>query len=72
VGEQRDQWQEGLHAEVEGEDALLQGGELGPWKDAEGDDAGDEGLEDGRPEEGAIAGEGVSLFSIGRKCAALA
>ena len=33
----------------------LEGGELGAWEDAEGDDAADEGLEERGAEEGAVA-----------------
>jgi hypothetical protein len=47
--------QYGLHAEVDGEEALLQLGELRAREGLVGDDAADEGVEYGGAEEGAVA-----------------
>lgn len=55
-GEGEDYGQHGLHAEIDGEGGLLELGEGGTWQGLEGDNAADEGLEDGGAEEGAIAG----------------
>jgi hypothetical protein len=44
VGEQHGNGRKCLDGEINGEGVFLKGGELGTRKDAESDDAGDEGL----------------------------
>jgi hypothetical protein len=61
-----DDGQCGLHGEVDREDGLLEGGELGARESPVGYNAPYEGLEDLRAEKGAIAGE-VSLSGSVRR-----
>jgi hypothetical protein len=44
-----------LDGEIDGEGVFLKGGKLGTGQDAEGDDAGNEGLEESGAQEGTIA-----------------
>lgn len=62
VGEGHGEGEGGLQGEVDGEGVGLEGGEVGAGEDAEGDDAGDEGVVDVGPEEGAVAGEGLVWY----------
>lgn len=51
----------GLEGEVCGEGVFLKGGELRAGEGTKGDDAANEGLEEGATEEGTVAADGVGL-----------
>jgi hypothetical protein len=69
VGQQEGEWESGLQGEVDGEGGFLEGAELGAREDAVGYYAGDEGLEEGAAEEGAVAEtmlvEGIKIGGLG-------
>lgn len=57
IGERENDGKAGLDAEVDGEHGGLKGGELRAWERFVGYGAADEGLEEGRAEEGAVSGD---------------
>lgn len=56
IGQSKEDGSDRLEGKVGGEGVFLESGELWAWEDAEGDYAADEGLEEGRTKEGAVAG----------------